>query len=99
MKLTPVQSPVAQSKAYRTDSNCMIIVAHEPSGPNGQLRWHMSISHHNRYPHWKEISEARYELVPNEAMMAMILPPREEYINVHQRCFHLFEIEAREVLR
>jgi hypothetical protein len=85
------------TKAFRTSSNCAIIVAREPVGPGGAMRWHLSISHHNRYPHWDEIHEARYELIPNEAMMAMILPPREEYVNLHARCFHLYEIEAGEV--
>lgn len=97
MKFNPVPSPLAGTQAFRTDSNCAVIVAHEPSGPGGQLRWHLSISHHNRYPHWKEITEARYFLVPDEAMMAMLLPPREQYVNVHERCFHLYEIEAGEI--
>lgn len=99
MKLQPIASPVPGAKAFRTSSNCAIIVAREPLGPGGAMRWHLSISHHGRYPHWDEIKQARYELIPDDAMMAMLLPPKEQYVNVHQRCFHLHEIEAKEVVR
>ena len=53
--------------------------------------WHMSISHPDRYPDWDEISEARYRFVPDEVSMVMHLPPRSEYVNLHETCFHLWE--------
>ncbi|MED4904101.1 hypothetical protein [Parageobacillus thermoglucosidasius] len=55
-------------------------------------KWHMSISHPTRNPTWEEIRDARYEFIPNEVTMAMILPPKEEYVNIHEYCFHLHEI-------
>lgn len=63
-----------------------ILVGQEPG-----VGWHLSISHPKRYPTWDEISEARYKLVPNEVTMAMFLPPREQFVNVHKNCFHLFQ--------
>jgi len=54
-------------------------------------RWHLSISHPWRDPTWHEIKEARYALIPNNVTVCMILPPREEYVNVHQYCYHLHE--------
>ncbi len=54
--------------------------------------WHMSISHPGRYPTFDEIRDARYKYLPNEAMIAMLFPPKEQYINVHKNCFHLWEI-------
>lgn len=71
---------------------CRIILAREPLGPRGELRWHLSISHPDRYPDWDEIAEARYQLVPNEAMMVMVLPPAEQYVNICDTCFHLHEV-------
>ena len=68
--------------------------------PNHHLRvlismdeglWHLSISHPKRYPTWDEIYEARYRFIPEAVQMVMHLPPRQEYVNVHQNCFHLFE--------
>lgn len=97
MKLTEIGSPVEGCKAYRSANNLTIICGKEPCGPQGQLRWHISVAHNKRYPTWDEIRDARYELIPAEVMVAMFLPPPSEYVNVHQYCFHLFEVEAAEV--
>lgn len=64
-----------------------VIVAWEVA--NG---WHLSISHPTRYPTWDEIKTARYELLPDEVTMGMLLPPSAEYVNVHPNCFHLHEV-------
>ncbi len=55
--------------------------------------WHLSISHASRYPTFDEIRDARYELLPNDITVAMLYPPKEEYINLHNNCFHLWEIK------
>lgn len=55
-------------------------------------QWHLSIAHPSRYPTYDEIKEARYEFTPNKATMAMIFPPKEEFVNIHQNCFHLWQI-------
>lgn len=59
--------------------------------PDG-LRWHLSISCKKRYPVWDEIRDARYALLPNDCTMAMLLPPKEQYVNIHPNTFHLHEI-------
>lgn len=65
--------------------------------------WHLSISFKakeqweggppfaTRYPTWDEIYEARYEFLPDKLDMAMHLPPKEEYVNIHETTFHLWE--------
>ena len=58
--------------------------------------WHLSISHPSRYPVWDEIRDARYELLPDACTMAMLLPPRGEYVALHPNCFHLHEIPGEE---
>lgn len=62
--------------------------------------WHLSISHRTnhqpprpgRYPRWDEISHARYALLPEHLTFAMLLPPPDEYVAVHDTTFHLWEI-------
>lgn len=71
------------------DGNLAAIVSCDPFTG----RWHLSISHPKRHPTWDEISEARYSLLPNNITVALLLPPRREYVNVHEHCFHLYEIE------
>ena len=68
-----------------TLGECSVIVGLEAG-------WHLSIAHPNRYPTYDEIKEARYKFLPNEATMAMLFPPKEEFINLHNNCFHLWEI-------
>lgn len=59
-------------------------------------RWHLSIAHPDRDPTWKEIHDARYKFVPDEVTMVMFLPPKAQYVNLHEHCFHLWEIRKRE---
>ena len=75
-----------------------MFVGIEPNTERGivRQRWHLSISCRDRYPTWDEIKEARYRLIPNNVTMAMLLPPKEQYVNIHPNCFHLHEIEGEE---
>lgn len=59
-------------------------------------RWHLSISCADRDPTWEEIRDARYSLLPDGIVAAMILPPRAEYVNLHQHTFHLHQVERDE---
>lgn len=85
MPYREIQSPVPGCKAWQL-GQCTVFAGVELG------MWHLSISHPTRYPSWDEIKEARYRFVPNEVTMAMLLPPREEYINIHSNCFHLHEL-------
>lgn len=64
---------------------CNIGLGHEPLGPNGELRWHLSISCPDRHPSWDEIKTARYRLLGPDTTMAMILPRAAEYVNLPQQ--------------
>jgi len=65
---------------------CNIIVSID----NGM--WHLSISTPNALPSYKEMKAARYKYLPNEIYAAEIFPPKEEFINVHPYCRHLYQI-------
>ena len=87
MKLTKLAyCPVPGSTAYTLD-RCTVIVGQE------QGDWHLSIAHPKRLPTWDEVKEVRYLLIPDKIRMALILPPKKEYVNVHNYCFHLWEID------
>jgi hypothetical protein len=76
--------------AYST-GECRIIVTREIYGR--RARWHLSISCADRYPSWDEIRDARYALLPDDVTMAMLLPPKAQYVNLMKNCFHLHEID------
>lgn len=78
-------TPVPGCRAFRLGP-CFVLVGVEAG------LWHLSISHTDRYPTWDEIKEARYRFVPDAVTMAMLLPPRREYVNIHPNCFHLHEL-------
>jgi len=77
--------------------SCKVLVSQEPR-PNKGTRtwWHLSISCENRYPTWDEIKDARYSLLPMGLYFAQILPPMNEFVNIHPNCFHVWEIDSSE---
>ncbi len=80
-----VQCPLHGGRAFLW-GECSIIVNKWPQG------WHLSIAHPTRYPTWDEIRDARYEFLDDNLYMAIILPPKNEYVNIHKNCYHLHEI-------
>jgi hypothetical protein len=84
------------TRRFRVGECTVLISQHPEADPEPKLRgkWHLSISHVERDPTWDEIATARYALVPDHCLMVQVLPPREEYLNMHEHCFHLWEIDA-----
>lgn len=68
------------------------IIATSELQKDGERRRHISISHPDRYPTWEEIKDARYNMMGAGVMVAQLLPPLTDYINIHPNCFHLYEI-------
>lgn len=60
-------------------------------------KWHLSISCSKRNPDWEEMVNARYSLLPDVRNMCMILPPIEEYVDIHKHCFHLYEMPDEKI--
>lgn len=87
---TQVPSPVPYCKAFMRGAS-RVFVGEEPG-----VGWHLSISCADRYPDYEEIKAARYDLVPHDVTMAMLFPPLTQFVNIHNNCFHLFQIPNRE---
>lgn len=102
----PMRGAYPGTRAWQLDvydGHLSVFVGREPADmENGGRRilWHLSISHRTneacpqpgRYPTWDEIREARERFIPDEVTVAMLLPPKAEYVNVHDTCFHLWQI-------
>jgi hypothetical protein len=89
MKIIKDKGKFGVCDCYHTDTDCKILCGCESVG------WHMSISHPYRYPTWDEIKQVRYELMPKDLDIGMILPVEDDYINIHNFCFHLFELDMK----
>ena len=44
-------------------------------------------------PTYYEMKELRYSLEAGAKYMAMIFPPPEEFLNLHENCLHLYELD------
>ncbi len=86
----PIKVPIVDfSEGVHREGELIVIVSKDDE------YWHLSISHKDRYPTFDEIRDARYKYIPDEVTMAMLFPPKAEYVNVHPNCFHLWEIKER----
>jgi hypothetical protein len=81
------------TKQYKM-GKCSILVS-EPY-ELAESGWHLSIAGSQRkrasYPSWDEVAHIRYKLVPNDVYMVMVLPPQDDYINLHEYVFQLVEV-------
>ena len=53
--------------------------------------WHLSASTNHPIDYY-ELKELRYKFLPNAMYFAQIFPPREQFVNVHENCYHLWQI-------
>ena len=53
--------------------------------------WHVSINCHHIIGYY-ELKEVRYLFVPDHRHMAQIFPPRKDFVNISENCFHLYEL-------
>lgn len=74
------------AKAYEM-GRCRVIVSQEMG------LWHISVSHPKRYPSWDEIKAARYQLIPDDVTMAMILPDPADYVNTHENTLQMWQVD------
>lgn len=94
MKLIEIDVPgiieeISSEAKMFVDENLHIKVTSAKEGG----RWHMSISHPERLPTWDEIKEAREIALPPNVFFCLPFPPKEFWINIHDYCLHLWEIQ------
>jgi len=58
---------------------------------DGRLWLHLSVSHRERLPSWREMVECK-ELFLGNREAYQVVPPRERYVNIHPRTLHLFAL-------
>jgi len=75
-------------KAFISNNDLSILYTLDPTH-HGNLH-HMSISRADRYPDWDDIVQAKQEIMGDIDTM-MIIPKKEDYVNVMNYCFHVWE--------
>lgn len=54
-------------------------------------RWHLSVAGSTRLPRWDEVVEVAHRFRPG-VMFCIPLPPRQFWLNDHELCLHVWEI-------
>lgn len=92
------QLPDKDTKLYEL-GRCLVMVGREfVNEARDDLRWHLSISHPQRFPTWAEIGEARDRLLPPDVWLVVPHPPREWWLSLHPNCFHLWELRDENLI-
>lgn len=55
-------------------------------------KWHLSASC-NHVIGYYEMKELRYTFLPDAIYAGQIFPPREEFVNIHPNCYHLYQVD------
>ena len=84
-----------KTEVYLLDYNT-VLFSREP-WEDGKERLHASIAHPFKLPAWDYVKYVRYKLFPDNMKVAMILPPKSEYVDMHKHCFHLYQMFDGEV--
>ena len=82
------RSPVPGATRWESSSGCVAFAGIEGG------RWHVSVSRPRRVPSGDDMGAVRERMAPDHVTMAFILPPRAQYVNVAERCLHLWQIEG-----
>lgn len=53
--------------------------------------WHLSAACNHTLGYY-ELKELRYEFMPDNMTVAQIFPRRESFVNIHENCFHLWQL-------
>jgi hypothetical protein len=57
----------------------------------GERRWiHLSFSRGDRVPDWEELKAVKSRFLGDDALAIQVFPPKEEWVNVHPYCLHLW---------
>lgn len=59
---------------------------------HGLVLLHVSLSHPHQLPSWAEVAAVRDAFFPPDLDVMMVLPRRDDYVNVHPFAFHLQQL-------
>jgi hypothetical protein len=99
MKPPPQLAPMKELQVWGVwvdDVEYRAIVSRDELVP-GDDRWHLSISGENDVPPWSVIATIGHDLRPG-VPMALGVPPRSWWINVHPHTLHLWELNDENLI-
>lgn len=91
-----VSSPIPYQRCFRKFNGLVVLVGElEHEGD----RWlHVSCSHKNKFPKWKELCEIKNIFIGDERRAIQIFPKKSEYVNIAEFCLHLWSCLDKDVI-
>lgn len=77
------------SGLWRGPKGLTVLGSVDPT-PHGDLV-HVSMSYRDRDPDWETIKAVRAAFYPEWVDVMMVLPKSDDYVNLHQHVFHLWQ--------
>lgn len=84
-----LMSSIRNAAAYSSVGKLHVIYSEDNTPKWGWLK-HVSVSRSDRFPSWHEILAVK-EFFFGDVDCMMVMPKKEDYINVHENCFHIWE--------
>lgn len=91
-----ISSPIPFQKCFMKFNGLAVLVGEfEQEGD----RWlHVSCSHKNKLPKWKELREVKDIFIGRDRMAIQIFPFQAQYVNVMEYCLHLWCNLSRDII-
>jgi hypothetical protein len=74
---------------YHSRMQSLVAIASVAREQDGKPWLHMSLSHANRMPKWRELREAK-EIFIGDRECYMVFPTLDRHVNIHPHVLHLF---------
>jgi hypothetical protein len=97
IKLTRIETPtflannpdIKNAKRFMSPDGLSVLTSCDNTPKWGWLR-HASVARPDRYPSWDEITEIKERFLGDKDCM-MVIPKKEDYVNLHNNCFHVWQ--------
>jgi len=91
-----VPSPIPYQKCFVKFSGLVVMVGETEL--EGELWLHVSCSHKNKLPKWKELREVKDIFVGRDRKAIQIFPKQSEYVSIMPYCLHLWCNLSKDIL-
>ena len=85
-----VQAIGADGGAYKSCDGLVVIISCSIE-KDGNSWVHLSLSRKKSVPTWIDLVKVKEIFLGAEALALQVLPPRSEWVNVHEFCLHLYQ--------
>lgn len=91
-----ISSPIPYQKAFIKFNGLVVMVGEMEL--EGDMWLHVSCSHKDKLPKWKEISEVKKIFIGPDKKAIQVFPAESEHVNIMPYCLHLWHNLDRDVL-